>query len=399
MSEVDKKNSISPSPSPSSNERAFSDSLLIRTTHIVLLLMSLMYLLVFAQDILIPLVYGFFLSTLLYRPMRLLQKTGMPKVIAAMLPLLFFFSALCICLYFSKAPAMEMGAKIPKIIHQIKGEMGLLTAEIDKVTEHAKNIQDAVGDVVGDKQVQTHDQTSASQSEFSSTSQIGASPVEQVPRPGAEYGDSVLESVFHSLWLVLISFLLCYFFLIGGDPLSRNIAAFRRSEKGSQQVFQLIREVRANLSRYLAVALVVNLAFGLMVAAILFFLDIDMFWLWGLLAGLLRFIPYLGPLIALVMVTVATASAHIHMPDLFIAPGAMLILLFIFGNFVDPFAHAQRFKLNPIAIFVSIVFWSWIWGVAGTFIAVPILVVLVAVCGETERLKRFYYILCTQEIR
>ncbi len=67
-------------------------------------------------------------------------------------------------------------------------------------------------------------------------------------------------------------------------------------------------------------------------------------------------------LIALVLVTVATASAGIHMPDMLMAPAGVLAMLFIYGNFVDPIAHAHRFKLNPIAIFVSIVFWSWIWG-------------------------------------
>lgn len=393
MSDGDGKQTIS----HVSSESAFTNSLLIRTTHIVLLIMAFMYLLVFAQDILIPLVYGFYLSTLLYRPMRGLQKIGIPKFIAAMLPLLIFFGALCACLYFSKAPALEMGAKIPRIIQEIKGEMGLLTAEINKVTERAKSIQDAVGEVVGDHS-DNSDQLNTVQSAGSSANVDGASAMVQVARPGQDYGDTLLQSVLHSLWLMLVTFLLCYFFLIGGDPLSKNIADFRRSEQGREQVFLLIKRIRENLSRYLAVALGVNLAFGLIVASILYFMDIEMFWLWGLLAGLLRFIPYLGPLIALVMVTIAAASAHIHFPDLLIAPGSMLILLFIFGNFVDPFAHAQRFKLNPIAIFVSIIFWSWIWGVAGTFIAVPTLVVLVAVCGEIERLKRFYYILCTQEV-
>ena len=385
---------------PTSSEHLVSNSLLIRATHIVLLLMAFMYLLVFAKDILIPLVYGFYLSTLLYTPMRGFQKMGLPKMIAAMLPLLFFFGALCACLYFSKEPAMDMGAKVPKIVQQIKGEMGLLTTELDKVTERAKSVQDALDNVVSDQKAEATEQKSAKQSaEMSSTTQGSQPPVVSVPQPGTDYGDTVLQSVFHSLWLTLITFLLCYFFLIGGDPLSRNIADFRRTEQDREKVFRLIKSIRMNLARYLAVALGVNLSFGLIVAAILYFLDVEIFWLWGLLAGLLRFIPYLGPLIALVLVTVATASAGMKMPDLLIAPGGVLVMLFIFGNFVDPFAHAQRFKLNPIAIFVSIVFWSWIWGVAGTFIAVPTLVVLAAVCGESDRLNRFYYVLTTQEVR
>jgi len=331
--------------------------------------------------------------------MRGLQKIGLPKLIAAMLPLLLLFGALCACLYFSKAPAMDMGAKIPRIIQEIKGEMGLLTAEIDKVTERAKSVQDALDDVVSDQETQEVDGTGSNQSTPMPPQQGTQAPMVSVARPGADYGDSLLQSVVHTLWLILVTFLLGYFFLIGGDPLSRNIADFRRNENDREQVFRLFKNIRLNLARYLTVALSVNLSFGLIVAAILFFLDVDMFWLWGLLSGLLRFIPYLGPLIVLVLVTVASATAGLHMPDLLIAPGGVLIALFIFGNFVDPIAHAQRFKLNPIAIFVSIVFWSWIWGVAGTFIAVPTLVVLVAICEGSERLNRFYYFLCIQEVR
>jgi len=108
--------------------------------------------------------------------------------------------------------------------------------------------------------------------------------------------------------------------------------------------------------------------------------------LWGAMAALAEFVPYLG---ATAMLAMLTMAGLITFPDLghaLLVPAAYLAVNLIQANFVTPAVLGRRLTLNPVAILVGLVFWWWIWGVGGAFIAVPMLATFKIFCDHIESL-------------
>lgn len=108
--------------------------------------------------------------------------------------------------------------------------------------------------------------------------------------------------------------------------------------------------------------------------------------LWGALVILLEFIPYLG---ALTMVAILGAAALATFPDVWhalLVPATFLAINLVQANLVSPILLGARLALNPVALFVSLAFWFWIWGIPGAFIAVPLLATFKIFCDHIDAL-------------
>jgi predicted PurR-regulated permease PerM len=109
--------------------------------------------------------------------------------------------------------------------------------------------------------------------------------------------------------------------------------------------------------------------------------------LWGVVAGLLHFVPYVG---AAVGVSALGLAAFVTLPtlgDAVLPPLLYLLFTAIEANLVSPFVLGRAFHLNPLVIFVWLVFWGWLWGIGGAVIAVPLLVLLKITCDQSHELR------------
>jgi predicted PurR-regulated permease PerM len=144
---------------------------------------------------------------------------------------------------------------------------------------------------------------------------------------------------------------------------------------------QALAEASDRISRYLGTTLVVNALYGVPVGVGLWLLGVPNAVLWGLLATLLRFIPYLGPWIAASFPIVLSIAVF---PDWW---GTLRVALLFVGmevignNVVEPWLYGRRTGLSPLAVIVAAVFWTWLWGVVGLFLAIPLTLIL-AVAGR-----------------
>jgi predicted PurR-regulated permease PerM len=109
--------------------------------------------------------------------------------------------------------------------------------------------------------------------------------------------------------------------------------------------------------------------------------------LWGALAALAEFIPYIGATALLATLTLAGLATFPETGHALLVPASYLAVNFIQSNFVTPVILGRRLTLNPVAILVGLVFWWWLWGVGGAFIAVPLLVTLKIFCDHIEALS------------
>ncbi|HUL37067.1 MAG TPA: AI-2E family transporter, partial [Thermodesulfobacteriota bacterium] len=108
--------------------------------------------------------------------------------------------------------------------------------------------------------------------------------------------------------------------------------------------------------------------------------------LWGVMAGCLVFLPYLGPLIGITIVTVVAFLTFDAIGRILLAPAIYIALETIQGQVITPMVVGLRFALNPVAIFIWIIFWGWLWGVIGALLAVPMLTVFKIFCDHIEPL-------------
>lgn len=189
---------------------------------------------------------------------------------------------------------------------------------------------------------------------------------------------------------VLVLFMLMYI----EDLRDRMVSVISRG--GGTVTTQAISEVSERISRYLLMTLIVNTAYGIPVGIGLLLLGVPNALLWGLLATILRFIPYLGPWLAAAFPILLSFAIA---PDwgLTISVVAMfLVLELISNNIVEPWLYGSRTGLSPIAIIVAAVFWTWLWGTAGLLLAVP-LTLIVVVSGRYVPSLRFLHTLLGDE--
>jgi predicted PurR-regulated permease PerM len=171
-----------------------------------------------------------------------------------------------------------------------------------------------------------------------------------------------------------------FFVLLGRARLRQAVVTQFVDHEARLRALKIMNAVESSLTDYLSVVAVINFVVGLAATAITYFVGLPSPLAWGVLAFLLNFIPYIG---ALIMQVVLLAVGLVTFPTLahaLIAPVAYLAFTTLEGHFITPAVMGQRLTLMPLTVFLSLIFWTWLWGPAGAFLAVPLLIVaLVAI--------------------
>ena len=175
-------------------------------------------------------------------------------------------------------------------------------------------------------------------------------------------------------------------FMLIARPFSRNKlrAAFPENAEAVQRV---VDTISVQISAYLGSLFFISLVTGLAVWGVLAWLGVEFAFTWGLLAFLLNFIPTLGSILSTVPPVVLAA---VQGPGLALAAKALVALVVIqnvLGNVVAPKLYGERLNLSPVTILVSLVFWGWLWGVAGTLLSVPIAAAIQIALSHIPQLK------------
>ena len=136
------------------------------------------------------------------------------------------------------------------------------------------------------------------------------------------------------------------------------------------------------MSAYLTTTLFLNVMEGALVAGVFWMLGMPNVLLWGALVACLEFVPYLGALTAVAVFTLAGLATFPDVAHALMIPGVFLAINLIQANFVTPMLLGHRLTLNPVAIFIGLAFFFWIWGVAGAFLAVPLLATFKIFCDH-----------------
>ena len=328
-----------------------------------LFLLALVYSLHVAQALLLPITLSVLLSILLAPVMRGLRKLRLPDPVAAALILIVLVGALGFGVYRLWQPAAEWIAKSPDALQQLQHTLSHIRKPVEQVSQTTVEVERLAAAEGGQ----------------------AAPPVVQLQEPTLAqtfFGQARSFAVQASLTLVLL-----YLILASGGSFVLKLVKLVSRLEDEQRVVALLRQIEGNVSGYLLTLTLINACLGVAVGVAMALLGMPSPALWGVLAGLLNYVPYAGPIVMLCMLTVVGAFTF-DSPGWVVAVGATYLALHAAESFgITPLLLGRRLMLNPVVIFVGFLFWGWVWGITGALMAVPLLVAVKIVCAHVPRFK------------
>ena len=325
-----------------------------------LFIIILFYTIYFARALVLPLVLASLLTFLLRPVVRTLKRLRIPEWAGAALVLLVLLSIVSYGLLRLSRPAAEWVEKVPESLGKIEVKVSVLQRPLETLNKTAEELK-KIARMGEEKKLEV-----------------------EIKRPAL--ADTVLTSTQEFLAKASVMFILLYFLLASGDLfLNKTVKVFPSLDR-KKEIVKMTRAVEHQISRYLFTVTVINIFMGLSLGISMYLIGMPNSVLWGVMAGFLVFLPYLGPLIGIAIVTLVASLTFDSLGRIVLAPAIYFTLEVIQGQIITPTVLGIRLTLNPVAIFLWLIFWGWMWGVAGVILAVPMLTVFKILCDHIPRL-------------
>ncbi|MBA3938850.1 MAG: AI-2E family transporter [Planctomycetes bacterium] len=329
-----------------------------------LAILAALVVMVIAKELILPLVLALLLSFLLRPLVRLLARRGMPLPLGSLLVIVALTVGMGLAISGLQRPFTEWMTKLPDAVRHIR-----------------ERIDDAQGSLKG---------VDAATKALHSLSEVaGAAPAVSPLEVHSQESGSWMLGAGNAALAVLEVLLMLYFLLSSGDRLLlRYVSLLPGLRYGStapdvvmgsynsKNAAAVVAEIEDMVFTYLATITVINLLVGLAVGLITWTAGVGNPVLWGAMAFLLNYLPYIGPLAGVLIVALAS---FVTIPDggqALIAPAAYAGTVLIEGNVLTPLVLGKRLEIHPLVVFVWLLLLGWLWGMAGAILAVPLLMVI-----------------------
>ena len=335
------------------------------TALIVLATLAVGYTLWAAQALLLPVLLALFFALIGNPILRLLKRLWVPRFIGAALVIGLGLAGTYQLGRQVVTPAAEWIREVPREMRDLAPKLRTLVKPVQEANRAAENIARAAGGESSTRQVQlVKTEGSESYRALSATPRLVTSIVAVV--------------------------LLTFFFMVYGQSLQRNAIALLPGRQQQRLTVEILQSIEHEISRYVLTITVINFVFGLLYAAALHFgLDVppDEALLWGTMAALLNFAPYVGPLIGMgVMLLMGFVS--FSEPWQSLLPAAVYLGLHTLeGQLITPIILGARMALSPLVLILSLMVFGWLWGIVGLLLAVPLLVCVKLVLKRVEGME------------
>lgn len=313
-----------------------------------ILVLLVLYACAAAAALIVPLVLAVLLSLMLAPAVRLLCHWHLPRALSALLVLLCTLMLAGSLLASLVGPARAWVAQVPKSIARIELSLNRLRPSLAAATHMGEQIA-KLANVDDDKQPQRM--------------------VDSGPGRIAQ----ILNATPAAFASMIATVLLIFVFLSHGDALLRKLVELAPALRIKKDIVMASRSAQHELSTYMITIAAINAVLGLLTAGALWWLGVDDPLLWGGVAAVLNFAPFIGPMFT-VMVLVVVGFSCFETPLAALAvPGVFLALHLIEGQLVTPLIVGRRLALDPVMVFVALMLFGWLWGVAGLLLAMPLL--------------------------
>lgn len=324
-------------------------------------LLAVVYTLYFGRSLFIPIFFAVEINFLLSPAVRWIRrKLRIPAPLTSAIMILGLAGGLGYGVYSLATPAQGWLVSAPATLGKAGQKLHKIMKPVEQVSRTADQM-DKVTSVTG---------------MTTKTQEVVVSG----PSMGSRFFGTT-QSIVGALLEVLV---LAFFLLAAGDLFLQKTIKISTHRTSQRMAVEIAREIEASISRYLVTSAVLNLMEGAVFTLVMYLLNMPNPFLWGALVTCLEFIPYVGAITLIAILTIASLTVFDSVGHALLIPGSFVALNLIQGNLIGPMVMGHRLSLNPVAIFIGVAFWWEIWGIAGAFLAVPMLASLKIICDRVE---------------
>lgn len=350
----------------------------VRSASVALLAaLASVYTLRWASAVFIPLLLGLMLSYALSPLVDRLQRWRVPRVLAAAALLLSLLGGLGFGAYALADDATALLASLPdaaqKLGDALKPTRGAPESPMQKVQRAAAQLEQAAQD-----------------SGPAPAAAKGVTRV-QIERPHFKLTDYLLSGTLGlagAASQTLVVGCISFFLMCSGNSFRRKMVRIAGPAFSQKKItLQVLDEITGQIHRYLMVQLATSVGVGIVTWLALLWIGLDRAAVWGVAAGVLNLVPYLGAIVVTGgLALVGFVQFGSPGPALLVG-GVSLLIHTVSGQLLTPWLTSRASSINPVVIFVGVLAWGWLWGLWGLLLGVPLLMVVKAVCDRVEDLK------------
>jgi predicted PurR-regulated permease PerM len=337
----------------------------IRNTLWALLVLALVAGLYVARDFALPVVLALFIALTLRPAIRYLARHHTPPWLAASVFVALLALSGVSAFYFLSGPVASWYEQAPQLMQTFSEKFSALRDSLDALT----NLTDTI--------------------------QNGPQPASVTAVQEVVVRGSALPAIFGMLTGYPIQFLItliatlviAVFLMASGDLFYQKLVRILPTLTERKRALHIVYDIENEVSAYVFTLTAINLCLGLVVAVIFHFLGMPVPYLWGVLVFLFNFIPYVGPVFGVVLSGFMAVVAFDSITYSFVIPLAYSLCSILESEILRPQILGRRLQMNSVAILLSLAFWTWMWGISGAAIAVPLLVTIKVFCEHMDGLS------------
>ena len=320
-----------------------------------------------ARDVVLPLIFAIVLNLLLQPALRILRSLRISRLFAAMLLILALFGTIVGLGAAISGPAGTWAAKLPEGIPRLQERLSFMRTPINTLQSFLQQVENFGG--------------------------TGPSPNAATPTQGPTLLAMLFTGTrnFASGFFTTVLFL--FFLLLTGDVFLHRLVEILPRFRNKRQVVEIAQQIERDISAYLVTITIMNAGVGIAMALAMWLTGVGDPILWGTVAFLLNYVPILGTAAGVVVFLFAGLLTNDMLWQALLPAGLYIVLHLIEGETLTPMILAKRFTLNPVLVIISLVFWFWMWGIAGAILSVPMLAITKIICDRVRPLAAFGHFL------
>jgi predicted PurR-regulated permease PerM len=333
-----------------------------------LLTLAILYTCYFAQEVLIPIALALLLNLLLAPLVRTLKKyLRLPEGVGAAVVLFLLVAIVALGIYGLSGPATRWLHELPVAMSEVREKVEALRRPVKEVQEAAQKVE---------KLAQGEPASGERQPMQVAVQETGLTQI-------------FLGGALTIVAGLVVMIALLYFLLASGDTLLRQAVSIAPRLGDKRRVVEIARDTEDDISYYLVTISLINGGLGVAVGTAMYFLGMPNAILWAVMAAVFNYVPFLGAVTGISIVGLVALITFDTPLAILAPPLTYLGITSIEAQFVTPALLARRLTLNPVAVFLALIVWTWMWGIAGALLAVPLLATFKICCDHIEPLQPF----------
>jgi predicted PurR-regulated permease PerM len=329
---------------------------------VILIALGTIAFLYFARPVILPIFLACVAGMALKPLIRWLSYCHIPPALSAGVVLILLVSGVAIGFFQLGRPALTWMNEAPQHMTELRQRVQKLFPRFARISEAATAVNNLGAE---------EEQKKTTVVEVKSS---------RVPTTFINWTGTFLAGIGETLVLL-------YLLLASGDLFLQKLVRVMPTLRDKKSAVAISHEIQQNISNYLFSVSLINVGLGIIVSVGLYFMGVPNAAMWGLLVALLNFVPYFGPVAGIILLATVGLLTFDNLWQAVLPPAWYLLLHLLEANLITPVLLGRRFTLNPVVIFVSLIFWTWLWGVPGALLSVPLLVSIKVVCDRVPAMS------------